>query len=207
MSTGGVEPAGTGTGPQFGRTYVARHFAVSGEEFRRAAGWLMFLGIVLIVLGTLAIIVPLIATLSFMLFFGWLLLFAGVFQVVAAFATRLWGGFFLHLLMGIIDVVLGLIFIRHPGLAAEVVTLFLIAGFIVGGVFRLVAAFSMRFPNWGWTALSGAVTLALGIWLWAWFPPASLFIPGLYIGIQMLFYGWSAVMLSAAARSHRGTAV
>src|SRR4051794_12897751 len=109
MSAGDTGPyaAGTGTGPA--GTYVARHFVVSGEELRRSSGWLLFLGIVLIVLGTFALIVPMFATLSIVLIYGWLLLFAGGAQVVAAVASRLWGGFFLHLLMGIIDVVLGFI--------------------------------------------------------------------------------------------------
>jgi uncharacterized membrane protein HdeD (DUF308 family) len=200
MSSGSTGP--NTSGPPGGGSYVARHFAVTGEPLRRASGWLLFLGILLIVLGTFALLVPLFATAFIVLVYGWVLLFAGVGQIVGAFAVRLWGGFFLHLMMGIIDIVLGLIFLRNVGLAAAVVTLLLAASFLVGGAFRLVAAFSMRFPNWGWTALSGAVSVLLGILLFAWYPLDALTIPGLFVGVQMLFFGWSSVMLALAARSH-----
>ncbi len=205
MSVGGADPAGVRAGFGPGGGYEARHFAVTGDDLRRAWGWLLFLGIVLVILGTLAIVVPLVATLSFVLFYGAVLLVGGITQALAAFASARWGGFFLHLLAGIIDVVLGVLFLLHPALGAAVLTLLLAVGFTVGGIFRLVAAFSLRFPNWGWTALSGLITFAVGIILWAGWPGDSWVIIGLFIGIQMLFFGWSAVMLALAARSHMGT--
>jgi uncharacterized membrane protein HdeD (DUF308 family) len=198
MSAGSTGSLGTGSGA--GTTYVSRHFVVSGEELRRSSGWLLFLGVVLIILGMFALIVPLFATLWVVLLYGWILLFSGVSQAVAMFGSRRWGGFFLHLLLGLIDVMIGLFFLRHPDLGASFLTLLLIAGFLVGGVFRLVAALSLRFPNWGWTVLSGIITFFVGALLWAQWPWDSLTIPGLFLGIQMLFYGWSAVMLSLAAR-------
>jgi uncharacterized membrane protein HdeD (DUF308 family) len=201
MSEAGTSPSGTVPGGPEAR-YVARHLVVSGEELRRASGWLLVLGILLVVLGTCALFVPVFATLWIVLIYGWVLLFAGVAEVVAAFGSLRWGGVFLHLLMGIIDFVLGIFFLRHWDAGAEVITLLLAVGFLVGGAFRLVGAFSMRFPNWGWTALSGFITLLVGVLLWAWWPWNSLTIPGLFLGIQMLFYGWSAVMLALAARRH-----
>jgi uncharacterized membrane protein HdeD (DUF308 family) len=113
-----------------------------------------------------------------------------------------WGGFFLNLLMGIVDIVLGLFFLRHPAIGASVLTLLLAAAFLVGGVFRLVAAIGLRFPNWGWTVVSGFITFLVGAILWAQWPWDSLTIPGLFIGIQLLFYGWSLVMLAMTARRH-----
>jgi uncharacterized membrane protein HdeD (DUF308 family) len=200
MSTGSTSPQGAGPGLDPGTSYVSRHFVVAGEELRRASGWLLVLGIVLIVLGMFALIVPLFATVFVITLYGWVLLFAGVAQAVAAVASMRWGGFFLHLLMGLVDVVIGLIFLRHWELGASVLTLLLIAGFLVGGIFRLVTALSLRFPNWGWTVLSGFITFAVGAILWADWPLDSLTIPGLFLGIQMLFSGWSAVMLAQAAR-------
>jgi uncharacterized membrane protein HdeD (DUF308 family) len=200
MSTSGTDPntAGPVSGP--GHTYVARHFVVAGDELRQASGWLMILGIVLIVLGTLALFAPLFATGVVVLLYGWILLIGGFTQIFASFASMRWGGFFMHLLIGLLDVVVGLFFLRHQIEAAKILTLFLIVSFLVGGVFRLVTAISLRFPNWGWTVLSGLVTLAVGVMLWAQWPYDSLTIPGLFLGIQMLFYGWSAVMLAQAAR-------
>src|SRR5262249_38317774 len=150
---GGASPYSPGTaGP--GDVYVQRHFPVTGESLRRASGGVLFLGIALIVLGTFAPIVPLFATPSILLVYGWVLLFAGVSHAITAFLSRMWGGFFLNVLMAVIDIVLGVFFLRHWAAAAAVITLLLAAGFLVGGTFRLVAAFSMRFPSWGWAALS-----------------------------------------------------
>jgi uncharacterized membrane protein HdeD (DUF308 family) len=200
MSAGSSSPQQTGfrTEP----TYISRHFVVHGEELRQASGWLLLLGISLIVLGTLALIVPVVATLSAVVIYGWLLLFAGIAQVVASFAAWRWGGFFIHLLMGLVDIVIGVVFLRHWDVGAAVLTLFLIVAFLVGGIFRLVIALSLRFPNWGWTVLSGLITFAVGVILWVDFPWDTVTIPGLFLGIQMLFYGWSAVMLARAARRY-----
>jgi uncharacterized membrane protein HdeD (DUF308 family) len=200
MSEGSAGPVGTGGGVQ--HRYVSRHFVVAGEELRQASGWLLFLGILLIVLGTLALAAPLLATDVVVLYIGWLLLIGGVAHAVAAFGARRWGGFFLQVLAGVIDLVLGLLFLRHPDRAEEFLTIFLAVGFLMDGIFRLIAAFSLRFPNWGWTALSGLITVAVGVILWADWPWNSWAIPGLFVGVQMLFFGWSAVMLALAARSH-----
>jgi uncharacterized membrane protein HdeD (DUF308 family) len=203
MSAGGASPYGPGTaGP--GDVYVQRHFPVTGASLRRASGWLLFLGIALIVLGTFALIVPVFPTVVVVIIYGWVLLFAGVSHAITAFVSRMWGGFFLNVLMAVIDIVLGVFFLRHWAQGAAVITLLLAAGFLVGGTFRLVAAFSMRFPSWGWAALSGAISILLGIYLFADWPRDSFVIPGLFLGIQMLFIGWSSVMLALSARSHPG---
>jgi uncharacterized membrane protein HdeD (DUF308 family) len=199
MSQGATGPVGTAGGT--GSTYIRQHFVVAGDGLRAASGWLLFLGVVLIILGFLSLLVPILPTLAIVLFYGWILLLAGVAQVVAAFGSLRWGGFFLHLLMGLVDIVLGVVFLRHVDLGASVLTLLLIVGFLIGGIFRLVIALSLRFPNWGWTVLSGVITFAVGAILWAQYPADSMIIPGLFLGIQMLFYGWSAVMLALAARA------
>jgi uncharacterized membrane protein HdeD (DUF308 family) len=197
MSIGSTEPTGSGTRKD---TYVSRHFVVAGSELQRASGLLFFLGVSLIVLGFLALMAPVIASTSLVIFYGWLLLFGGVAQTVVAIGSMRWGGFFLHLLVGLIDIVVGLFFLRHLIETVEALTLLLAAGFLIGGIFRMIGAISLRFPGWGWTVLSGAITFAVGVLLWAQWPSNSLVIPGLFFGIQLMFYGWSAVMLSAAAR-------
>jgi uncharacterized membrane protein HdeD (DUF308 family) len=199
MSEGSTGPVGTGGGVQ--HRYISRHFVVAGEELRQASGWLLFLGAVLIFLGLLALLAPLVATGVLVTFYGFVLLFGGITHAVTAIAAWRWGGFFLHVLAAVIDVVLGLMFLRHPDVAASLLTLLLIVGFLLGGIFRLVVAISLRFPAWGWTVLSGVITFAVGVLLWVQWPWDSLVIPGLFLGIQMLFFGWSAVMLALAARS------
>ena len=167
---------------------------------RRSWGWLVALGVVLILIGLLAISSPLVPTLATVLFIGGFLLAGGVLQVVAAFASLRSRGFFVHLLAGVLEVVLGFLMVSRPGLAAGVLTLLLAAMFFVGGLVRIIAALSHRFHNWGWVLLNGVVTFVLGILIWQGWPDSATWVIGLFVGIELLFSGWSCVMLGLALR-------
>jgi uncharacterized membrane protein HdeD (DUF308 family) len=72
--------------------------------------------------------------------------------------------------------------------------------FTILGLFRVTAAFWLRFPNWGWTALEGVVTLVLGSVMWAgwiWLVPWFL---AFAVGLSLVLRGWSAVMLAVGLR-------
>ena len=170
------------------------------EEVRRNWGWFLALGIALIVLGVLALGAPWLVTLATVLLFGWLLLFAGVFEAVGAFWARRWSGFFLHLLAGTLNVVIGLLLIAHPVAGAAGLTLLLAAFFLVGGLFRLGVAAAVQFPGWPWAVLGGAVTALLGILIWAEWPSSALWVIGLFVGIELIFRGLGWVMFALAAR-------
>ena len=111
--------------------------------------WILALGIVLIVIGTLAVMMPLAATLATALVLGSLLLLGGVAQLVGAFWTRDWSGFFLTLLIGLMYVVLGLMFLRAPVKAELVMTLLLACVLMVGGLFRIIGSLAFQVPALG----------------------------------------------------------
>lgn len=90
---------------------------------------------------------------------------------------------------------------------AVVLTMLLATYFLIAGVFRIVAAFALHLPNWGWTLANGIISLALGILVWAGWPLTGLWVLGLFIGINLLFAGWARVMLAMLVRSHRWTPV
>ena len=121
------------------------------EAIRGNWGWLLALGIVLIVIGTIAVGMPLAASVASAVAFGALFLVGGIAQLVGAFWTREWSGFFLSLLMGVIYVVLGLMFLRHPGEALMAMSLFLACALMVSGLFRIIGSLFYQFPQWGWT--------------------------------------------------------
>jgi uncharacterized membrane protein HdeD (DUF308 family) len=93
-----------------------------------------------------------------------------------------------------------LIIVANPGAGALVLTLILAVFFMVAGLFRIMAALTMRFPQWGWLLVSGIVTLLLGLLIWRQWPVSGLWVIGLFIGIDMIFCGWSWVMAALAAR-------
>jgi uncharacterized membrane protein HdeD (DUF308 family) len=173
------------------------------EAIRGNWGWVLALGIVLIVVGTMALAMPFAGSLASIVFLGALLLMGGIVQLVGAFWSRDWSGFFITLLMGVLYVVIGVMFFRHPGDALIAVTLLLACAFIVGGLFRIVGSLMYRFPYWGWTLAGGIINLLLGIYIYSMWPFDSFIIPGLFVGIDMLFTGWTWVALALAIRNLR----
>jgi uncharacterized membrane protein HdeD (DUF308 family) len=170
------------------------------EAIRGNWGWLLALGIILIVLGTAAVAMPFVASLATAMAFGVLLLMGGIAQLVGASWTRDWSGFFLSLLAGLLYVVLGFLFLRDPGDALLAMTLLLACVLMVGGLFRIIGSLMYRFPHWGWVCTGGVINLILGIMIWQQWPFSGLWVIGLFVGIDMIFNGWTWVMLSLALK-------
>jgi uncharacterized membrane protein HdeD (DUF308 family) len=170
------------------------------EAIRGNWGWVLALGIILIVVGTLAIGMPFVASLASIALLSSLLIVGGIAQLVGAFWTRDWSGFFLSLLMGILYLVTGVVFIRHPANALAAVTLLLACALMVSGLFRIIGSLMYRFPQWGWTLLGGVINLLLGIYIYIMWPLDSFIILGLFVGIDMIFTGWTWVMLALAVK-------
>ncbi len=170
------------------------------EAIRGQWGWLLALGIVLVVVGMLAIGVPLLTSLAVALTIGALLVVGGIAQLIGAFWTRDWSGFFLMLLMGLLYLVVGLLFLRAPGETLIVLTLLLACSLIVSGVFRIVGSLSYRFPHWGWVFFGGILNLVLGILILLEWPFSGLWVIGLFVGIDMIFNGWTWIMLALSLK-------
>ena len=170
-------------------------------DLKRNWGWFLALGIALLVLGTIALGASVAMTIVSMVLLGWLLIIGGVLEGVHAFwRERAWGGFFIDLLTGILYVVVGFMVLANPGEAAMALTLLIALFLMFSGLFRIVVALILRFPHWGWLILHGAVNLVLGIAIWRQWPLSGLWVIGLFVGIDMLFNGWSLVMLGLAAK-------
>jgi uncharacterized membrane protein HdeD (DUF308 family) len=171
------------------------------EQVRRNWGWFLALGIALIVLGTLGLGYAALLTFTSVLFFGILLLFSSVFQLVNAFQSRQWSGFFLHLLAGVLELIVGLFAVTHPLEAGVELTLVLAVFLIVGGIFRIVGSVMLQFPNWGWALLGGVISVLLGLMLWRQWPWSGVVFIGLCVAIDLIFHGWGWVMFALAIRS------
>jgi uncharacterized membrane protein HdeD (DUF308 family) len=167
---------------------------------RRNWGWFLALGILQIILGTIAIGASVAATLVTVVFFGWLLLVGGVLSAVHAFWRKQWRGFFLDLATGILYLVVGFLMVAEPLAAAESLTLLIAMFLLMGGIFRIIVALSGHLEHWGWVLLNGIITAGLGIMIWRQWPLSGLWVIGLFVGIEMIFYGWSLVMLSLVAK-------
>jgi uncharacterized membrane protein HdeD (DUF308 family) len=171
------------------------------EEVRKHSTWFLVMGIALIVIGTIAIGSAVAMTIVSVLFLGWLLIIAGLFEVIHGFTRRPWSGFFINLLGGVLYAVAGVVMVANPALAAVTLTLLIAMILIVAGVFRLFIAFTTPLHHRGWLILNGAISILLGAMIWSSWPLSGLWVIGLFIGIDMIFDGWTEIMLALSARS------
>lgn len=168
---------------------------------RRNWAWLLAIGILLILLGIVALIDVIAATVVSMTILGWVLFVAGIFEAVQAYRHRSHSGHLvLHTLNAVLGIVIGAMLFRSPFAGAAVITLLLAAYFTVAGVVRIITSSALRAPRWGWMLTDGIITLILGILIWAHWPSASLWIVGLFIGIDLIIAGWAQIMLAVAIR-------
>jgi uncharacterized membrane protein HdeD (DUF308 family) len=168
--------------------------------------WLVVLGIALIVLGTVLLGSPVIATLATVTALGFLILIGGGIEIVGAFWCREWSGFFLALLSGILGIVVGLMLLGNPIQGGITLTILLASFLFVGGIFKAVAAIAHRFEGWGWLLLSGVIDVVLGVLIWRELPGSGLAIIGLLVGISIIFRGVSWLMVGFALKRIPATA-
>lgn len=176
---------------------VTADVAQSVQQVRSMWGWYLALGIALIVVGAYALYAESQATVASIIALGVVLMIAGIAQIVSAFMARTAGHVVLLLLVGVLDIVVGLMLAQHPDAGALTVTLLLAALFVFGGIYRFVAALWLQFPQYGWVAASGALSVILGILLWAQWPNSASWFIGFAVGINFIFAGiaWSAIAL------------
>jgi uncharacterized membrane protein HdeD (DUF308 family) len=168
----------------------------------RRHSWLFFaLGLVSILVGLLAIGAPHVATFKSVAVIGVLLLITGVTEVIHAVMVRSLPGFAMHLLAAALYLIVGVFVLEDPDRAAGVLTLLLAASFFTGGVLRILFSLAEQFPAWPWVLLNGVVDLFLGVLIWRGWPESSLWVIGLFVGIELLLHGWSWVILALTVRT------
>lgn len=169
------------------------------DEIAKHSGLTITMGVVVLIMGVLALGVPLVAGLSAALAVGILLIVGGIGQLVFAFKGRtgIWS-----VIVGVLTVVVGGYMVANLGVALESLTLFLAAYFIVSGIFELILSFQAKPANgWGWALFSGIVSVVLGFLIWSQFPFSGVWAVGILFGVRMIFAGWTLIMLGTAASS------
>ena len=128
------------------------------------------------------------------------MLAGGIAEIASSFSAGRWSGTLIHLLIGVLYVVVGLMIIEQPEDSAIQLTLIIAIFLMISGVFRVVSALSERFTGWGWVLLNGGVTLLLGLLIYKQWPFSGLWVIGMFIGIDLILNGWAWIMLSLGIR-------
>lgn len=164
-------------------------------------GWFMGLGILLLVLGVIAMGAPLASGIAINLLIGWLLVVSGVAHGIHAFRASGWRGGMMQSLCGLLYLGVGIMMVVNPIAGLLALTVMVMVYFILSGIFKTILAMRVEnLPQRGWVTVSGILSLVLAIYVGSQFPASALWVIGLLVGIEMVFSGWSFVMLALAAR-------
>jgi uncharacterized membrane protein HdeD (DUF308 family) len=168
---------------------------------KKASGWSIALGVLMIIAGIIAMFAPWEAGLVITIVVGWSAIFNGIAQII--FGVRTHGGWhvLLEVLLGIIYIIAGIYLLMHPIGGLLALTLILASFLLIYGVFALVLAFQIK-PRggWGWVLFDGIITILLGILIWAHWPFNSDWVVGTLFGISIFMSGVTRLMMSLAIR-------
>ena len=171
------------------------------DALRQNAGWAVGVGIVLMLVGILAMASPLASGLAITLVVGALLIVGGVAQCLLAFRAGAFGRAVLIFLIGLLKLIAGIFLLTRPVAGLASLTLFLAAYFVAVGILAIVAALKLRgTPSWIWMLLNGIVTLVLGLLIWRQWPLSGAWAIGVLFGIQLLMNGIALVTIGGAVR-------
>jgi uncharacterized membrane protein HdeD (DUF308 family) len=158
-------------------------------EARKQWGWYLAVGIALILVGAYCVWAEVIATAASVIVLGAVLFVAGISQIIGAFMARGTGHVILMLLIGALNIIIGLMLVEHPAVGALAVTLLIAALLVFGGIFRFVSALWLQVPQYGWIAVSGVVSIVLGMLLWTQWPVSAFWFIGFAVGLSFIFEG------------------
>jgi len=158
---------------------------------------LMFLGIALIVLGMVAVVLSALFTIGTVMICGGLLVAAGIVEFIHACKAHGRKRVFLNIVSSLLYLLAGGIILFNPVAGALSLTLVISVFLLVAGVIRCAYGITHREQRtWGWFVFGGLVDIALGAFITLGWPATGLWVIGLFIGIEMLMYGFTMTMLS-----------
>ena len=168
--------------------------------------WQIFLtqGVIMVILGVLAVVWPQISTIAVDVYVGWLFLLSGVVGLVSMFLAQNVQAFLWSLLTAALSLFVGVLLLWHPTEGAVSLTLVLIALFIVEGIFQIAASLSYRdvFPDsWGWMLASGIVDLILAALIIKGWPSTASWALGLIVGVNLFSSGLAVIMVALAGKT------
>src|SRR3954467_12607690 len=171
------------------------------------AHWKAFLieGILLVILGLAAMIVPPLASLAVTIFLGWMFLISGVAGLVLTFWAREMPGFWWSLLSAVLAIGAGIVLLAQPVQGTVTLTVVVGAYFLAEGVATIMYALEHRrelSERWGWLLTAGIMDILVAGIILAGLPGSALWALGVLVGINMLFGGATLIGMALAARNN-----
>jgi uncharacterized membrane protein HdeD (DUF308 family) len=181
---------------------MTTHTASPVQLIKRHAGWALALGILVAVMGIVAMTRPFMAGIAATVFFGVLLLIVGVSEVAYAVHTRHEANFGWRLIVGAVRVLAGGLLLFYPLGGLLTLTLVLGAAFLAeGGIQALTALAAPALPSRGWILATGVLNVIVGLLILTRWPSDALWAIGLFVGISLVVNGVTLAVLSGYVRS------
>jgi uncharacterized membrane protein HdeD (DUF308 family) len=172
------------------------------DTVRRYSLWYLVQGILMVVIGVLALIYPWIASVAIVRLLGWFLIISGVLQAIGLIGAREVPYFWLELISAVLAIVIGLLLLRHTDAGLLFFSVLFVVYFMIEGIVKTIFALAIRpFPNWGWVLASGLIGILLSLYLWANLSTVSEGMLGFLFGIMLVVEG--AALTSLAWRVRR----
>lgn len=173
----------------------------------RHRGLFLLEGILLTILGVIAVVIPVVASFAATLFFGWIFLVSGVVGLFTTFRGRHVPGFWWSLLSALVGIAAGVLLLGWPSQGLFSLTSVLIAFLLVEGAITIFYALEHRAGpgRWGYMLASGILDLILGAILFAGLPGTATWAIGLLIGINMFFGGWALILMALSTDEQNTT--
>ena len=182
-------------------TVRSPHTSTGLAPLRASGVAILALGAIYVVVGLIALGSVVMATAASVFFVGIMMVVAGAAEVINAFQIKSWGKFLLWVLLGALYILAGFVTFQNPLLAAALLTLLLGGALTISGLMRIILAFNLKEgAPWIWVVLSGAVTLLLGLMILSRWPVSSLYVLGLFLGIDLVIAGASWIGISLGLR-------
>src|SRR5246500_2707484 len=167
--------------------------------------WKAFLieGILLVILGLAAIIVPPLASLAVTIFLGWMFLISGIAGLFLTFWARQMPGFWWSLISAVLGIAAGLILLAKPVQGTLTLTIVVGAYFLAEGIATIMSALEHRrelSQRWSWLLVAGLMDILIAVIIVAGLPGSALWAIGLLVGINLMFGGASLIGMALAAR-------
>ncbi len=183
---------------------TAEVVVVDLEELPRKWGWLLALGILMLVTGSIGLVQSVAMTLVTVLFFGAIIMVNGTFALVQTIMDReeKWRGKMVHVLLAVLYIAAGAIILVNPVAASAALTLLLGGIFLAMGITRILYGFRLRKLGWKWVmpVVIGAVDVLFAIILGISWPVSGLWVIGIMVSIELLMYGWMLTFTALAVR-------
>ncbi len=174
------------------------------DALQRHWGWLLGLGLLLLVMGCIGMGMVIRLTLVSMYFFAALLMISGVSHFIDAFKYKKWDGALWQIIIAILYLFATSVIFFDPFLASTVLTAAVAWILIVIGVTRIAMVIALKgSQGWGWLLLAGIAAIILGVLILMQWPISGLWVIGMFIAIDMIINGWTYIFIAIALRSRK----